>query len=220
MSLDNRLDSLVHRELSERGTEEEHEYLWFASDEESPGEPVNLDVFNSEGSLTVASDTDVGLRDFLERVESWYTVAGRGAETQCLVDGEWRSDRPGDIIPEMNQIEAFDFHFHDEFDYFNISWTDYSDDVPPELPDKYEVSMTIYHDNVDSITDPKNLEPLKTVLPGILRRTSPGEARHQVVGDLIKYISSSRGYSDTYSALQGFDTDAITHYMESSAELS
>ncbi len=52
------------------------------------------------------------------------------------------------------------------------------------------------------------------MLPSILGEDARDEAVYQVIGDLVKYINSSRHYRDRYDALMGFEEDAIQHYLK------
>jgi len=207
--LDNSLDSLVHRHLSERGTENEHEYLWFVAGEELEGDPVSLDVFIDERTLTVASDTSVKLREFFEAVEAWYPVKGRKADTYSVRNGEWRQDRPKDVLTDTEEVEHFDFHFYDDFDYFRICISDY--EVPKEdLPDR-EVSMTVEYDNADNQSGPDVLEPLITVFPNTLGDEVSEKAKYQAVTDILKYVNSSRDFQRSYDALNGFKPEIFRY---------
>lgn len=203
------LDSLEHRQMVDRGLEEEHEYLLFVSETGDDHSEISLDVFLTEGTLTVTADTDVSLRQFLESVESWYPVKGRDVETYALKDGEWSEERPRDVIFE-DDIEIFDFHFYDDFDYFNVSWEKYSK-ASEDFPEN-EVSMSLDYDNADRMPHPESLEPLRKVMPKLLEQESEGH--YQVIGDLIKYLNHSNDFKNSYPALTGFNDKLIEHYLE------
>jgi len=210
----NTLTSLEHRQIIDRGLEEEHEYLWFVS-ENTPGEEISLDVFLTEGTITATADTDIPLRDFLETVESWYPANGSSVETYTLHDGEWSETRPKEIMFE-DDVEVFDFHFYDTFDYFSISWENHiepeNDSIDYEdIPD-HEVSISLDYDNADMRPHPESLEPLRKVMPELLDQESEGQ--YQVIGDLIKYLSHSGRFEESYPALREFDDEIIQHYLE------
>jgi len=111
----------MHRQTIDRGLKEEHEYLLFSETFDGHQE-INLDVFLTEGAMTVAMDADTSLRNFLETVEAWYPVKGRDTETFALIDGEWQEEQPKNALLREDETDVFDFHFYDNFDYFNASW--------------------------------------------------------------------------------------------------
>lgn len=210
MAFDNCIDSLVHRQFADRGTEDEHEYIWLVTGEEEET-PISLDVMSAEGVLTVSSDTDIGLREFMESVEKWYAMAGRDVLTGYSKDEKWHDGRPGDIVADTEDIEMFSIQVYDDYDFFGVDWINY-DSGSLEHSLENEVSLTLHYDNADGFPEAENVEPLVEVFPNVLRTDASDDLKRDVVIDLLRYMSSPRDYKDSYDALLRCSNETVRDY--------
>lgn len=150
------VDTLVDREILNRGKKNEHEYALFSSLDGT----TDIDIINFEGGLTASYSSNTRVKEFLEATESKYPVRS-STRIEYLMEDEWHYGSPKEIIDSAESIDALlmDYHEKESFDTF---WTRY-DLENGEIGS--QIDITVYYDDVkEPYTNP--VEEILSNIPG------------------------------------------------------
>lgn len=139
-------DTLVDREILNRGKKNEHEYALFSSLDGA----TDIDIINFEGGLTASYSSDTGVREFLEAVESEYPVRS-STRVEYLVKDEWCYGSPQEIIDSAENIDALSLDYQEK-ESFDTFWTRHSLENGETSS---QIDITVYYDDINEpYTDP------------------------------------------------------------------